>query len=196
MSTRLNSSNIHNLLVLSIPFLNIYTYHGWLCYREEAAQTTKPKDEPIKPAEPKDPSSGERTYDVEVVEKRDVPTSKVEPAAENPREEVKEKDDETIQKTEDSPEKKMIISKDAVIETEEHKSSLEEDQHPHNEKATDGTTRSTDADDKNPIVGAEGMGTVVATPRDQEDEKKEDSFHCVSSLAQGLQLLCAPRTAK
>lgn len=158
-------------------------------------QTTKPKDEPIKPAEPKDSSSGDRIYNVEAVEKRDVPTSKVEPAAEKPEEEVKEKGNGTIQKTEESPEKKMI-NKDVAIETKDHKSSLEDDQHPHNEKATDGTTRSTDADNKNPIVGAQGLGTIVATLRDHEDEKKEDSFHCVSSLAQGLQSLCAPRTAK
>lgn len=111
--------------------------------------------------------------------------------------EGKEKGDETIEKTEESPEKKMI-NENVVIETQDHTSSVEDDQHPHNEDAiTDGGTRSTDADNKNPIVvGAEGMDTVVATPRDQEDEKKEDSFYCVSSLAQVLQFLCAPQTAK
>ncbi|KAJ8452106.1 hypothetical protein Cgig2_016687 [Carnegiea gigantea] len=161
--------------------------------KEEATQTTKPNDEAIKPTEPKDSSSGERIYNVEVVEKRDVPTSKVEPAAEKPKEEVREKGNETIQRTEESPEKKMI-SKDAVIETKDRKS-LEDDQHPHTEEATDGTT-SSDADSKNPIVGAEGINTIVATPRDQDDEKKDDSFYCVSSLAKGLQSLCAPQTAK
>ena len=125
-------------------------------------------------------------YTVEVVEKKDEPVlaNKVEQVANHVEVEVKEKVNETMEKIEESL-KKEVISKDIVSET---KDKISGNEHSQNE--------ATDADNVDPVGGVEGVNTIVATPRDQEEQQKEDSFNCVSSLAQGLQSLCAPRTAK